>query len=84
MVDGEHTFAIFFFSLFFLVVSLARYYSRKNLASLPILPFTQSPYHCVLDSLRTPSTDPLGFLSLCKASWLVLKGKALMLISRIY
>lgn len=31
-----------------------------------------------------PNTDPLGFLILCKASWLALKGKALMLVSRIY
>lgn len=86
MVDGEYIFAIFLFSFFlnfFLVVSLARYYSRKNPVSLPTLLFAQSPYHCVLDSLKTPSTDHLGFLSLCKASLLVLKGKVPMLISRV-
>jgi len=56
----------------------------KKPALFPVCPKVQSPHHRVLDSLRTPSTDPLVFLRFCKASWLALKGKALMFISRIY
>lgn len=57
MVDRQYT--LQFFQKNF-VVSPAKYYSKKNPALVPILPSTQSPYHCVLDSLRTPSIDLLS------------------------
>lgn len=74
MVDGEHICNCFNCSQW---SALLDFMAGKKPALFPVCPKVQSPHHCVLDFLRTPSMDPLGFLRFCKASWLALKEKAL-------
>lgn len=73
-----------FFNVFFFLVSALLDIKTGNLQLYSSSSLQLSPLTTVLDSVRTPSTDPLGFLNFCKAYWLALKGKALMLVSRIY
>lgn len=69
---------------FFFLVSALLNIKTGNLQLYSSSSLQLSPLTTVLDCVRTPSTDPLGFLNFCKASLLALKGKALMLVSRIY